>query len=249
MSFKHLLALCFAGLALAQQQSPKRLRFPYQEKLSYRIEWRLVTAGTATVQLSRLSPDRWQLELDLESVGMVNRLYRVLDRYKLISDDRFCPSTSVLDAQEGKRHRLTRLTFENSRHQVEYEEHDLVNNRTSKRVLGIAPCTHDIAGALAAVRLMNIEPGQTAILPITDGKKIVNARIDVKARENVDVADKSYRTLRYEAFLFDNVLYKRKGRLFIWLTDDADRIPVQLRFQLGFPTGTISVELQEQQKL
>jgi hypothetical protein len=45
------------------------------------------------------------------------------------------------------------------------------------------------------------------------------------------------------------VLYKRKGRLFIWLTDDADRTPVQLRFQLGFPIGTISLALDKQQKM
>jgi hypothetical protein len=96
---------------------------------------------------------------------------------------------------------------------------------------------------------MNVEPSQSATLPITDGKKVVNARVDAKSRENVAVADKNYRTIRYEAFLFDNVLYKRKGRVFIWLTDDADRIPVQLRFQLGFPIGTISLELQKQQKL
>ena len=249
MSFKHLLGLCVVGLALAQQQPPKGSRFPYPEKLSYRVEWRLVTAGTATVHLSRLPPDHWQIELDLESAGMVDRLYRVLDRYKVISNDRFCPSTSVLDAQEGKRHRLTRLTFENSRRKLEYDERDLIKNTTSKRVLDIPPCTHDVAGALSALRLMNIEPGQSATLPITDGKKIAWARVDAMSREDVTIDDKTHHTIRYEAFLFDNVLYKRKGRLFIWLTDDTDRIPVQLRFQLGFPIGTISLELQKQQKL
>ncbi|MGI8958765.1 MAG: DUF3108 domain-containing protein [Bryobacteraceae bacterium] len=249
MSFKHLLALCLTGLALAQQQPPIGSRFPYPEKLSYRIEWRLVTAGTATVQLSRPSPDHWQLELDLESAGMVNRLYRVSDKYQVISDNRFCPSISVLDAQEGKRHRVTRLTFENLLHKVKYDERDLIDNATSKRFLDISPCTHDIAGALAAMRLMNVEPGHSATLPITDGKKMVNAKVDAQLRENVTVADKTYHTIRYEAFLFDDVLYKRKGRLLIWLTDDVDHIPVQFRFQLGFPIGTISLELQKWQRL
>lgn len=249
MRFKHLLALSVAGMALAQQQSPISSRFPYPEKLSYRVEWRLVTAGTATARLSRPSPAQWQLELDLESAGMVNRLYRVLDRYKLISNDRFCPSTVVLDAQEGKRHRLTRLTFQNPHRKAEYEERDLIKNTTSTRALDISPCTHDVASALTAMRLMNVEPGQTFTLPITDGKKLVDARIDAESKEDVSIDDKTYHTIRYEAFLFDNVLYKRKGRLFVWLTDDADRIPVQLRFQLGFPIGTISLELQKQQKL
>jgi hypothetical protein len=249
MPFVYLLTLCLAGLAAWQQPTPKVSRFPYPEKLSYRVEWRLVTAGTAIVQLSKPSPDLWELALDLQSAGMVNRLYRVLDRYKVISNNRFCASTSVLDAQEGNRHRLTRLTFENSRHKVEFDERDLINNATSKRVLDIAPCTHDVAGALAAIRSMNVELGHSATLPITDGKKMVNVRIDAQSRENVRVAGKTYHTIRYEVFLFDNVLYKRKGRLFIWLTDDVDRTPVQLRFQLGFPIGTISFALDKQQKL
>jgi len=250
MSFKHLLLLCLTGLAFAQQQSQQRARFPYPEKLSYRVEWRLITAGTATVQLSQPSPHHWQLDLNLQSAGMVNRLYRVFDTYKAgLSNDHFCASDLVLDAQEGNRHRLTRLTFESSRHSVQYEERDLTNNAISKRVLDVAPCTHDVAGALAAMRLMDIEVGQSGTLPITDGKKMVNAKFEALSRENVTVAGKAYHTIRYEAFLFDNVLYKRKGRLFIWLTDDADRTPVQLRFQLGFPIGTISLALEKQQKL
>lgn len=249
MSLKQLLFSCLAGLAAAQQQPAEASRFPYPEKLSYRVEWRLVTAGTATVQLSHPSPGHWQLDLDLQSAGMVNRLYKVLDRYKVTSNDRFCASDLVLDAQEGNRHRLARLTFENSGHKAQYEERDLNNNASFKRVLDVAPCTHDVAGALAAMRLMNVELGQSGTLPITDGKKMVNARFEARSKENVTIGGRTYHTIRYEAFLFDNVLYKRKGRLFIWLTDDGDRTPVQLRFQLGFPIGTISLALDKQQKL
>jgi hypothetical protein len=237
-----------AGLATAQQKPQKPLQFPYPEKLSYRIEWRMVTAGTANVQLSHPSSDDWQLDLTLESGGMVNRLYKVLDTYKVVLNDRFCASNLTLEAQEGKRHRLTRLKFDNSRHNVEYDERDLLNKTTTTRVLNIAPCTHDVVGALAAIRAMNLEIGKSDTLPITDGKKIVNARIDAQAKENIAIAGKAYHCIRYEAFLFDNVLYKRKGRLYIWLTDDPDRIPVQLRFHLGFPIGTISVALDKRQK-
>ncbi len=249
LSFKHLVLPCLAVLAVAQQPAQKTSQFPYPEKLSYHVEWRLVTAGTATVQLSHSSADDWQLDLNLQSAGMVSRLYKVLDVYKVVSNEHFCPSRSILDAQEGKRHHLTRLTFENSRRKVEYDERDLLHQASTKRVLDVPACTHDILGALAAMRLMNLEPGKSANLPITNGTKVANARVDAQSRETVTLAGKTYHTVRYEAFLFDNILYKRKGRLFIWLTDDADRTPVQLRFQLGFPIGTISLELDKQEKL
>lgn len=237
------------GFAPAQQQSPNTSKFPYSEKLTYRIEWRLIAAGSATVELSHTNPDDWQTSLNLQSAGLVTRLYKVLDSYKVNSNANFCALNSVLDAQEGKRHTLTHLTFENTRHKVEYDERNLVKNASVKKELDIAPCTYEIAGALEALRTMNLPPGKWATLPITDGKKMVEAKISAQARESVTVAGKTYQAIRYEAFLFDNVLYKRKGRMLIWITDDPDRIPVQLRLEMGFPIGSVTVELEKQQKM
>jgi hypothetical protein len=44
-------------------------------------------------------------------------------------------------------------------------------------------------------------------------------------------------------------VYRRKGRLFMWITDDADRIPVQFRLQMGFPVGSITLELEKHERL
>ncbi len=237
------------GFAPGQQQSQKASKLPYPEKLTYRVEWRLITAGAATVELSHATPDDWQTSLNIESAGLVTRWYKVLDNYKVTSDEKFCAASSMLDAQEGKRHTVTRLTFENTRHKVEYDERDLLKNSTEKRELDIAPCTYDIAGAMEALRNMNLQPGKWATLPVTNGKKMAYAKVEAQAKESVPLPTKTYQTTRYEAFLFDNVLYKRKGRLLIWISDDPDRIPVQLRLQMGFPIGNVTVTLEKQEKM
>lgn len=242
-----LLAGAFAPAEQPAQQTP--FKFPFPEQLSYRIEWRFVTAGNVTVQLARANAANWQLNMNVESAGLVTRLYKVEDKYKVVTDQKFCGVKSDLDAEEGKRHRLTSLSFDLPGKKVEYDDHDLLKNTSDKRWLDVPPCTREIAGALASLRLMDVSPGKSATLPITDGKKVVYGKIEAQARENVDIDGKNYQAIRYEAFLFDNVLYKRKGRLFIWLTDDAARVPVQLRFQLGFPIGTVTVELEKQQRL
>ena len=212
------------------------------------MEWRLVTAGSATVDLSRAGSDTWQTNLDIQSAGLVTRLYKVLDTYRVTSDSKFCASRSFLDAQEGKRHTVTQLTFEANRRVVRYDERDLVKNSSNQKVLDIPLCTHEIVGALAALRATDVQPGKSATFPVTDGKKVVNARIEAQGKESVALNGKTYQTIRYEAFLFDNVLYKRRGRLFIWISDDANRIPVQFRLQLGFPIGNIIIELEKQQR-
>jgi Protein of unknown function (DUF3108) len=247
-----LLCCAFALLTVVSpftsaQDSAKSSKFPFPEKLTYRVEWRLVTAGSATVNLSRAGSDSWQTNLDIQSAGLVTRLYKVLDTYRLTSNSRFCPSQSVLDAQEGKRHTITQLTFEVNRRIVRYDERDLVKNSNVQKVLDVPPCTHEVVGALAALRTTSIEPGKSAIFPVTDGKKVVNAKIEAQGREKVSVNGNTYQTIRYEAFLFDNVLYRRKGRLFVWISDDASRIPVQFKLQLGFPIGNVTVELEKQQ--
>lgn len=246
----NLLRLAVATLTTlaSAQQLTQQSKFPCPEKLTFRIEWHGITAGMATVTMNKPNPDQWQTSLDLESAGMVSRLYHVLDKYRGFTSGKFCGASSELDSQEGKRRNYTKLSFDPSNRKVNYYEHDLVKNQEVRKQLDAPPCTFEITGALEALRAMDLEPGKTITVPVTDGKKFANARIDAQAKENLAIGGKTYPTIRYEAFVFDNVLYKRKGRLEIWITDDAERLPVQLRMQMGFPVGTVNVELEKQEK-
>ena len=179
---------------------------------------------------------------------MVSRLYHVADIYKSVTSGKFCGDSSELDAQEGKRHNYTKLSFDPAHHKVDYYEHDLVKNQEVRKELETPPCTFEITGALHALRAMQIEPGKTITVPITDGRKFANVRIDAQVKENVTVGGMIYPTIRYEAFVFDNVIYKRKGRMQVWITDDPDKLPVLFRMQMGFPVGTVNVEFQKQEK-
>jgi hypothetical protein len=218
--------------------------FPSPETLSYRIEWRMITAGEAKLQLSR-EQQNLQIQLNLESAGLVSRLFRVDDNYKVVSNEKFCGESSSFEAKEGKRHVVEAEQFDNARHKATFDQHDLVKNVQEHHELDIAPCTHEIIGALASLRLTKLDPGKSITVPIVNGKKMAYAKIEAQARESIIVDGKTYQTTRYEAFIFDNVVFRRKGSLLVWLSDDAAHVPVQLRFQMGFPIGTITLELQK----
>lgn len=247
-------ALFLTGALLSNsapaEQSQNTSGFPCPERLTYRIEWRMVTAGSAVIEQKRRPGPGWDLNLNLQSAGLVSRLYRVFDTYKATTGDRFCGSGAVLDAQEGKKHTVTNLNFNYARKKVEYTERNLLKNTTtSKEVDNIPPCTHEILGALATLRLNPPESGKPISLPVTDGKKLASVRVELQAKETLNLAGKNYSTIRYEVFVFDNVLYKRKGRLFLWAVDDPSHLPVQLQIHLGFPIGNITVQLDKQEKL
>ena len=99
---------------------------------------------------------------------------------------------------------------------------------------------------LEDMRTLNLEAGQSAKVPVTDGKKSALARVDCLRPETVKTPAGSFKTYRYEAYLFDDVIYHRSGRVFIWLTDDSRRLPVQIQVRLQLAIGTITLQLEKE---
>jgi len=102
-----------------------------------------------------------------------------------------------------------------------------------------------VAGALFFLRTMNLEPGQSAQIPVSDGKKSVTVKVEAQAREDVKTPAGTFKTVRYEVYLFNNVLYKRSARANVWLSDDRRRLPVQIRVRMTITIGTINLVLEK----
>ena len=67
--------------------------------------------------------------------------------------------------------------------------------------------------------------------------------MEAQGREQLKIKTGTFDTIRYEVFLFNGSLFSRKGDMFVWLTDDAHRLPVEIRARMSFPIGTITFEL------
>ena len=132
-----------------------------------------------------------------------------------------------------------------------YLEKDLNKNADDDSMTWrFRPCVHDVLGGLAGVAHASPRAGKTAQIPISDGKKFVQVKVDSQRREELQDADGARRRRSAtKCFVFDNVLYKRSGHLHIWLTDDAERLPVQLQVRLQFTIGTITLKLEKEEKL
>jgi hypothetical protein len=160
-----------------------------------------------------------------------------------------CSSGSFLKAEEGSRHKETSVTFNREARKAEYLEKDLDKKTVvSAHEIDIPPCVHDVLGGLYSLRTLNLQPGQTTQVAVSDGKKSVMARVEAQQREDIKTPAGAFKTIRYEAFLFNDVLYRRYGHLHIWLTDDARKLPVQIRVRLQFTIGTITLQLEKEEK-
>ncbi|MCZ2150685.1 MAG: DUF3108 domain-containing protein [Bryobacterales bacterium] len=216
------------------------------ESLQLSVEWRLVRAGTAILTRTPQPDGSWQADLHLESVGLVSKLYRVNDDYRTFYDSGFCADTTYMKAEEGSRRRETSVIYHRNTKKLSYLERDLVKNSIAlQKELDIPDCVHDVVAALNRLRSLKLPVGQLAHLPVTDGKRVVSARIEAQEKEKITTPAGAFNTVRYEVNLFNDVLYKRKGRLFLWLSDDDRKVLVQVRVRLGFPVGTISLQLEK----
>jgi hypothetical protein len=242
-----MLLLLFSGSPVVAAPSA----LPAHETLQYNVEWRLVTAGKARLEWSAThhSSAGWQADLHLESVGLVSKLFKVNNEYISNLESSLCATGSFLKSEEGKRRKETRVTFNQQSRKAEYLETDLDNKAVSARnEIDTPPCVHDVLGGLYVLRTLDLQPGQKTQLPVSDGKRSVMARVEAQQREEVKTPAGTYKTIRYEAFLFNNVLYRRYGHLYVWLTDDHRKLPVQIRVRLQFAVGTITLQLEKEEK-
>lgn len=249
--------LAASPLATGQESPPASLsapgeNIPGSEALTWQIEWRLIPAGTAKLSwtlMPRSSAAPNELRLHLESTGLVSRLYHVEDDYTSALGQNLCVQNSFMSAHEGNRNKETRVTYDPQTHKAFHIEKDLIKNSTTTDEVDIPTCVHDVLGGLLVLRTLHLEPGRTVQIPISDGKKFVQAKIEAEGREDLNTPLGVRKTIQYEVFLFDNVLYKRSGHLHIWLTDDRSRLPVQLQVRLHFTIGTITLRLEKEEKL
>jgi hypothetical protein len=214
---------------------------PAAEKLSYDVEWRLINAGSVTVESHKT-----YARMTIESAGLVSSLFKINDTYTVNYDEPFCATSSLMDAQEGKRHREAAVTYDRSLNRATFVERDLIKDMVLHTYeVAIPNCVHDVVTAIMQLRTQAPEPGQSAQLPMSDGRHSAAVKIEAQEREDMKTPAGSFKAIRYEAYMLNGVIYTRKGRVFIWLTDDERRLPVQIKLRMPFPVGTVTLQLRK----
>jgi hypothetical protein len=239
------LILALLLLAPSQSRQANNPALTGSESLQYAAEWRLVRAASVALQIKDSGGGR-EARLQLRSTGLVSTFYPLEDLYVAQLGKELCAASTMLTAKEGSRHRETRVTYDSQRRKANYLERDVKKNtEVLVREIDTPACVHDIVGGLYFMRTLSIPVGKSAEVPVSDGKKSVLARVEAQKRETVTTPAGKFNTVRYEAFLFNGVLFGRSGVLYVWLTDDDRRLPVQIQVRLQFYIGTITLQLEK----
>ena len=237
------LLLALTTGAVGQPQSSP---FAPGETLTYDLSWQVFSAGQVVATLLKTgagAKGTYEVKATAQSRGFVSLLYNLQDEFdSYFNPDTLCSASISKRVNEGRRHKNTRIVFDGARKLAVLDEHDLaVKDAPPKHAESEIPaCVQDVISAFYFVRRQPLRVGQEIRLPINDGSKTSDVRIQVQALENIRTPLGVRSAFRIEPTVFGGLL-KRKGRMQIWISDDAERLP--LRIKATISVGTIAAEL------
>jgi hypothetical protein len=202
------------------------------------VDWRVFPAGTATFHLEQVGNMEHVIATG-ESIGAVNLLFRVNDRFEsYFNRTTGCSASFAKQLQEGRRQVTSTLRFMDGKQVL--QEKNLVSGTSKSQEATIPPCVTDLMSAIFYGGSQPLQPGASFRMPVADAMRVVDVTMKAEAREQVVTLAGTFQTIRVQP-IADAGVVKNRGNIWIWYTDDERHMPVQMRARLFW--GTITMRL------
>jgi len=210
--------------------------FGVNEKLTFNINYGFINAGVATMEVARLieyeNRPCYQVITRAKSNSFFSTFYKVDDQVESIID-----AVGIFtwrfekNLREGS-YRSNRMYSFDQRSSVVYYRDD---------TLSTPSFVQDAVSVLYFVRTQKLEPGMSlSVDNFTDGK-LYPLEVKVLKRDRVTVKAGTFDCLVVEPLLKTVGVFKHKGKLKVWLTDDRLKMPVLMKSKIL--VGSITAEL------
>ena len=211
-----------ASVGLPWDDPPPDLWFPVGEAIDYEIAWGIFTVGEATAKAQWLNREgRRLLTLTVEgkSNGIVEKLYPVdLFMQTVLDPATFLPLSFEKKSREGKRRYHEITTFDHAAKKGSWKS----LRKDKHKEFEIEADTRDLMGLMYWIRKDPIREGETRTYHVMTDEKMYELIIEAGKKEPVDL-DRYGKVscIKMEPKGKFNGLFVRKGRMWLWLSDDA----------------------------
>jgi len=214
---------------------PAAYSFPTGEKLTYSVQWHMFNAGTATILMER-SGVKQHLTSTADSAGIANKIFPIHDTFNAdIDPGSFCTQQILKHNEEGSKRLERKIYFDYPRAKSEVDDRDLKTGLQKHAEFDIPPCVSDVVSGFFYTRSLPLRVGFSQTFPVNDGGKTTDVKLEVEAGEKIKGPMGEFQTLRVKAIPVAGPM-TGKAEITVWLTDDARRVPVQMKSKLGFAT-------------
>jgi hypothetical protein len=219
----------------------RRAKVPWKigEYFQFSIDWSGLNGGNALMQVQNLQTvdghRTWRIITKAESNSFVSKFYKVRDR-----------AESFVDAESLYTRRFEKHLREGSYKKDLSVRFDQANGKAiyqDGKTYDVPLQVHDVLSAFYYVRTRPLPDGAAIVIPTHDNEKSYDMVVNVLRRERVEVPAGKFDCVLVEPVLKSEGIFKAKGQMYVWLSDDERRIPVQVKSKV--PIGSISVSLTE----
>ena len=221
------------------------------ERLAYDVTWLGIKAGEATLEAEgvvNLNGRRaYHLVTTAQSTPLISKIYRVDDRTEsFLQADPMRALRFDKNLREGRYRHSSQTVFDHEKGIATFRYLDFSPvpkgitrldeaERYGKYVsqeFPLTPGALDELSVLYYVRTLPLVANTTVTARVFASRKNWELEVKVLGRETFETVLGQRETLKVEPLLKFEGIFQRKGRMIVWLTDDAERIPVQMKSEI-----------------
>ena len=198
------------------------------KKYHYNLYWSGIKAGEAIMEYVE-TPEGLAIRTQAVSSGFISYFYKVDDRAESILYMDGYPKTFTLNISEGRhrKHKVTSFIQKTEETPQKIYFHDILKDE--KEEYELDKPAYDPLSGFYAITKTPMQVGRTEYIKIFDSKKTFDAEIKILEKENIRVPAGKFDTIKINPIMKTEGLFVRKGKMYIWLTDDNRKIPVMFR--------------------
>ncbi len=222
----------------------------YGEDLTFKIRYGFIKAGIAHMRIKgisyRFGRPLLHIQTTAKNIPAFSWIYTVDDVVNAYVDPRsLVPWYYEKKLREGtyKADLRVRYQHEDSTARVEFIRYkkDMSIRKQKNYPVKIPANVFDVLSAFYYIRTQPLEVGKSLLLSSHSQKKVYDLEVKIHRKETLEVGAGTFHTIVVEPLLKGEGVFKQKGRLLIWLTDDELKIPVQMTSAVAI--GHITSEL------
>ncbi|MBD0284645.1 MAG: DUF3108 domain-containing protein [Flavisolibacter sp.] len=162
-------------------------------------------------------------------------IYKVRDRYESYLDTAtLLPVRFVRNVSEGSDKKFEQVIFNRSM--------NMASNGTT--TYQVPPCVQDVLSAIYYARNINFDryqPNEKIPFSIFLENEVHNVYVRYLGRERVKTKYGTFTAIKFKPLLIKGTIFEGGEKMTVWVTDDANRIPV--RVDSPILVGTVRAEL------
>ncbi|WP_304517432.1 DUF3108 domain-containing protein [Cecembia rubra] len=256
VTFKSVIVTFFFCLASLQVLAQKNMAFKTGEELTFKVSFGFLDAAEAKMLVNPKiyhTDNRPTFKIDVygQTLG-VFKLFKVNDNWGSFLDTaKIIPYQSYRHIEEGKYRKHERVLFDHQKKNAHVRLYDRENKElVSTKDYPVPANVQDIVSGFYFLRTMDLKKLKKGDMVTLSGffdKEVHHIKLIYSGKEHLKTKIGDFDTFVFSPIIPKNKLFRGEQPVTVWVTDDANKIPVRIKAKLW--VGSLDMEITEAKEL